>query len=161
MFLLLQPKGVLVTQPSSINPEDIVAALGRGSLFPEGSAGFELFAPYIGRLVDIVGEGYMDDPVGLGNLSDVTARLLDNLVNDEGFVQKATPKMVTDFVATVDMLGIVVMMQEIFLALSGITEDEMMLSDEMGLSETAKELYRTGELTFAKILTDCPEVFVS
>lgn len=152
-----------MTQTLNVSTSSVVTALGNTERFPEGSPQFEIFAPYIGHLIDIVGEDHLDDHVGPANLCDVTARFIRWLAGNEGFIgalglegsmvaslYKSLAGQLDDFTEDPDAL----------LAQLGITEAEAMEMEQLGLDETSKQLYRSGHLTFAALLTTSPDVLI-
>ncbi len=149
-----------MTQTTCVTPEDVVAAFGRGERFPTGSEQFEIFSPFIGQLVEIVGSDHLDDAVGLGNLCDVTARFVRALADNSDFVESAgNPMVAMLYRSLADQVEAIAENPEAILAQMGISEVEAMEMEQLGLNEAAKELLHRGELTFSALLTTSPDVF--
>ncbi|HEU5121347.1 MAG TPA: hypothetical protein VFT59_00745 [Candidatus Saccharimonadales bacterium] len=151
-----------MTQAGTVSVEDVIKAFGASDRFPEGSPQFEALAPFIGHLIEIVGEDHLADMVGLSNLCDVTSRYARWLAGNSDLMGK-----LDEFDASmVEMIfaGLAEQMAknpQLLLKQAGVaTEVEVLLMDGFGLNEAAKELVRRGELTFAKLLSTSPETFI-
>ncbi|HEX7484146.1 MAG TPA: hypothetical protein VF281_03270 [Candidatus Saccharimonadales bacterium] len=154
-----------MTQSSnSITPEDVVEALGQSERFPEGSEQFEIFSPFVGQLVEIIGEDRFDAKVGIGGLCDVTGRFVRSLAKDSTFVDGLgdIEKMLVPslYIDLADQLEGLAQNPDAALSEMGISESEAMEMEQLGLNDTAKLLYRQGELTYAKLLEVGPDVFI-
>lgn len=154
-----------MTQPlmTPFNPQTIVDAFGRCKRFPMGSPQFGIFSPYICHLAEIVGEDRLNLLVGFGNYCEVFTEYLRWLIANESFLESLGDREV---VFLKEAYSLSVSQTEVFAAnpaaslrALGITERDFMI-DNLGLSEEAERRFFQGELTFAVLLTTCPEVFV-
>ena len=153
-----------MTQASSITPEEVVAAFGRSSQFPEGSPGYELHAPFVGQFIEVIGVDYLDDPVCYSSICSASIRCLKWLFDNEDFTSQpgvVDTELYQTHETVIAALELMSLMPEFFLAMEGRTEEDAMLSEEMGLGADAQALYRDGELTFGALLKLNPEVFIT
>lgn len=152
-----------MAQASSVTSDEIVAALGSSSRFPAGSQQFEVFAPVIGHLTELIGEDHLDDSVGLGNLCSVTGRYVTWLAESEEFLDSIgdeAPLVSMLYKSLGDELEVIADDPESMLEQMDTTEAEALESEQLGLNEAAKVLLRNGKLTFSKLLVTSPEVFI-
>jgi hypothetical protein len=147
-----------------ITAEDVVHAFGKSEQFPEGSPQFATFAPYVSQLVEIVGEKYMNNLVDAGSLADVTGRFVGWLINNSSFLDQfyGTKHALLAFHCRQIVAQAAVMARDPEMRLSqlGLTEADVMMSEEVGLNDEAKALYQRGELTFARLLCASPHIFI-
>lgn len=154
-----------MTQTNTLTSEEIVVAFGNSSRFPAGTEQFEVFAPFIGHLIEIVGEDHLNDTVGLANLCSTTAQFIYWLADNKELIGQLEEIKGSLHIPAIyrDMAGgFEAMAENLELILSELklTEAQAIERDQVGLNGTAKGLYRAGELTFARLLILCPEVFV-
>lgn len=153
-----------MAQAVSITSEDVVTAFGKSERYPLGSEQFEIVSPFIGQLVDVVGEDRLGEVVGFGNICEVTGRFVRSLAGNSDFQdalgELEGPMMAMLYNGLADQIEQVAANPDLVLIQMGISEADAMEMDSLGLNDEAKVLYRAGELTFARLLTVCPEVFV-
>jgi hypothetical protein len=149
---------------ATVSTEDIVAALGTSEHFPAASPQLKTLTPFIGHLVEIVGEDRLDEIVEVGNLCDVISRYLSWLAANDEFLSKLDEheaELVKELYSNLsDQLKVMSDDPESALAHHGFTPETFLVSDMLGLNEAVKELARRGELTFARLLTTSPDVFI-
>jgi hypothetical protein len=150
---------------ATVSNEEIVVALSTSERFPAGSPQLEIFTPFVGHLVEIVGEDRLDDIVELGSLCDVISRYVSWLAANDKFLGKLDTleaELVKELYGNnlANQLKAMSNDPESMLAPHGLTPETFLVSDVLGLNEVAKELVRRGELTFAKLLTTSPAVFI-
>lgn len=148
----------------TVSNEDIVAALGTSERFPAGSPQFEVFAPFIGHLAEIVGQDRLGEIVEFGALADTAGRYINWLAANKEFLGKldATEAELLKVAYGIVADQMLAMSKDPVSALEshGFTPETFLLSDAFGLNEAAKELVCRGELTFAALLTTSPAVFI-
>lgn len=153
-----------MTQSSTpLTSSDVVDAFGRSERFPTGSEQFEVLSPYVGKLVEIVGEDRLDSNVGLGSLCDVTGRFVRSLAEDTSFTEALGAEGFTIpllYNQLADQLEGIAEDPEAMLAQLELTETQALEMDALGLNDAAKELLHNNELTFAKLLLTSPDVFI-
>lgn len=151
-------------QTGTISAEKIVEALGRSEQFPAGSQPFDIFAPHIGGLIDIVGERMLHELVSFGSLCDVVGRFVRSLAQNVAFlssfddIQAELVEML--YVQLADQLADIAKDPLVALSEMGITEAEFLEMPSIDLNDGAMALYRDGRLTFAILLSTSPEVFI-
>jgi hypothetical protein len=156
-----------------ITPEDVIEALGKSSYYFEGSTDFDDHVPFIGHLIEIVGEDRLDELVGVANFCDISSKFTRWLATNKDFLAYGTFEgrrgsalavdinaLTADYVYRADRMQAVSENLEATLAEIEYTEEQIMGSSIIGLNDVAKELYGVGQLTFAKLLATSPESFL-
>lgn len=146
------------TLPSA---EEILASLADDPRFAAGSKEYQLLKDYIVLLPEVIGDERLQQPVTLDAFCKVEMEFLDRLL-DEGFGDDFDDLgLVRSLYGSLARgLEAIVGNTEQVLAQMGQTEEQAMLSDQVGLYEPAKEAYRNGRLTFAELVRLQPGVFV-
>lgn len=151
-----------MTRPIDPTREDVVNALGRSQKFAEGSDAFNAISPHIGQLIEIVGPR-MHDQISLSGLCDVTSTFMSWLASNDEFLSNLDelmerPMLVMLYNNLAGQLNAIATHTEQFLSDQGMTEMQALESATM--PESAKELLRRGELSYAALLTTAPETFL-
>lgn len=148
---------------TTVTTEQVVDALGRSERYPAGSEGFNALAPEMGTLVEIVGD-QANDKVGVGNMCDTVAKFVRHLATSKSFLdtlgEDEADLVSMLFGQLADQLEPLAQDPGSFLTMMGISEEQMMAQDSLGLSPEQLALYRAGKLTFEVLLTQSPEMFI-
>jgi hypothetical protein len=143
-----------------VTAEDVVKSLGESKRFPEGSPQFQAFAPFVGQLVEIVGNR-LQDKVGFANLSATIAQFARWLTDNDAFMSQLSGleyTLVKDlYLNMAEQLDHMAANSDETLANLGTTEAEVI---EKVLDGKALELYHKNELDFAQLLVTSPEVLI-
>lgn len=150
-----------ITTP--LDSETIVDALGRSERFPVESPQFKIFSPYIGHLAEIVGEDRLNLLVGFGNGCEVFSEYLRWLAANKSFLGSLGDReavfLQETYTEAADQMAEFAKDPAAALKVLSITDRDFMI-DCMGLNEEAEQRFFKGELTFAVLLSTCPEVFI-
>jgi hypothetical protein len=138
----------------TVDPDKITAALADSPRFtnPEEVA---LLTPHVLRLPEIVGQERLAQPVTLTELMAMTTEFIRKSLAGDRQLPEAAKEALGSLAALLDELDVMATLEA-----NGLSEADAMLSDDIGLSPAARELYRAGELTFAKLIETSPAVFV-
>ncbi len=141
----------------------ILEALGNDERFEVGSEKYNLFEPYLPKLlIEAIGSK-LDDLVNMQTLCDVTAKLLVLIAESDcfdGLRPLEAPMARQLYISLADQLNEVVQNYEEFLHSQGITADEAMHYDSLGLNDEMTDAYDNGILTYRMLATSQPGVFV-
>lgn len=148
-------------QKLAITPAQVAEALGKSARFPQGSLQFDMIAPFIGQLVEIVGDR-LNDKVDFSGLSKVTAEFTRWLARNDEFkaqLDDLESELLEDlYVNLADQLDSIAENLSAFLAGLDITETQIM--EDNVLDGEARELYRQRELDFTTLLLTSPDIFI-
>lgn len=141
--------------------EEILTALADDPRFSADSESFDLLKDYIVLLPEVIGDERLAQLVTLDELCNVYMQFLDRILaegfgtnfDDLGLVRELYGSLARG------LEGIVGNTEQV-LTQTGQTEDEAILSEQVGLYEPAKEVYRNGQLTFSELVRLQPGVFV-
>lgn len=149
---------------TTVEVERVVEAFGVSEIFPRGSERFEALAPFIGHLIQIVGEEHLGDKVDLGSYADVSNRFLRWLATNDQFkllMQECDDeRTIGVYLEVADQYRYIANHSEEVLECLCVNNMQMLEMESVGLNAAAKVLNREGELTFAALLATCPDVFV-
>ena len=152
----------LIETEEALIKAQILEALGEDPRFsPDGEA-YGVLAPHLpDALVDVIGD-QLDSVVDLKALCDVTAKFLVNLVESGCFNSLGAEGALVNslYIDLAEHLGYVVDDFDEFLQSQGISADEAMHLESIGLNASTLAAYDDGTLTFRLLLSEQPGVFV-
>lgn len=145
------------TQPTT---DGILDALARDPRFPRGSAAFDMIKDHIVRLPEVIGQERLGQRVTLTTYFQVQADFFKMLLKTDFGGDFQTFGMLRDVLKMkIVQLEVIAANTGRVLMDLGMSEDKMILSDEFGLSDELKVLYRARRLTFASIVRLQPGIF--
>lgn len=123
----------------------------------------EILRPYVALLPEIVGKELMGKIVNLQVGLDATL-VIARVLTEEYDLASKFPVMSNilrdQWRVAVSQYEMISKTPQMILFLSGLSEEDFMLSDEMGMSESQKARYRKGELTLGEFVTESPGEFL-
>lgn len=139
---------------STVNSNQVLDALRKDPTFGQPDA-FNEVKNYVGQLPEIVGAKRMDDQVTLRGMLDITGELIQYMLDedygkdlDDLGVTRMTLANLVENIKKTDVQGV--------LRQRGTSERELLLGDDSQFNDEAKQLYATGTLTYARLLTVNP-----
>lgn len=141
--------------------EELIAdALARDPRLNQDQKSLEVLSLYVPpTLVEAIGPS-LDSAVDLESLCEVTAAFLCGLVDTDFFVDLEYHFGKSLYLGLAEELESMSGNLSAFLAQQGITEQEAMHQDSLGLNEESLRLYDAGELTYRVLATTQPGVFI-